>query len=245
VLLLVLAAAMAITVVYAFLASVSVQQQSGTQRHTRNVLLLVAAVYIVAIFALRMHSRFDSLDMRLLAPALAVVWILMLVVLAELKPVNIPRLVTQILLWFCVIMLPLKGYTRLQESIHSWHMLNSPNHSANGAVSYMNYTYADQANETRGMFADIVPDEAVVVTERPDIFAFLSGKRSLQMPEKIDIAAIEKFNALPAGSLVLLSNDRQQKGLLQLRLEYNLIYEYQHLGKLIAVRTPIYIVPED
>ena len=121
-----------------------------------------------------------------------VLWILMLVVLAELKPVNIPRLVTQILLWFCVIMLPLKGYTRLQESIHSWHMLNSPNHSANGAVSYMNYTYADQANETRGMFADIVPDEAVVVTERPDIFAFLSGKRSLQMPEKIDIAAIEK-----------------------------------------------------
>ncbi len=243
VLLLVMAAALCISLVYARLAGRGMQQQSAAHPHTRNVLLLVAAIYIVAIFALRMHSRFDPLDVRLLAPALTVLWILMLVVLAELKPVNKRRLVTQILLWFCVIMFPLKGYTRLQDSIVSWRLLNSPNHSANGAVSYMNYTYTDGANETRGMFSDIVSDEAVVVTERPIIFAFLSGKRSLQMPETIDINAIEKFNALPAGSLILLPNDTQQKGLLMLRLEYNLIYEYQHLGKLIAVRTPIYVVP--
>jgi hypothetical protein len=234
---------MCISLVYARLASGGVQQLPGVHRHTRNILLLVAVVYIGAIFALRMHSRFDPLDMRLLAPALTVLWILMLVVLAELKPVNKRRLVAQILLWFLVIMFPLKGYTRLQDSIHSWRLLNSPNHSANGAVSYMNYTYMDQANKTRLMFADLVSDEAVVVTARPAIFAFLSGKRSLRMPETIDIDAIAEFNALPAGSLILLPDDKQQKGLLKLGLEYKLIYEYQQLGELIAVRTPIFIEP--
>jgi hypothetical protein len=247
--LLIMVAAMSISLVYARLATLRVQVQSRPQpvlyRPTRNILLFVGVVYIGVIFLLRMYRSFDMLDVRLLAPALAVLWLLMLVVLAQMKPVKIMHLVAQILIWFCVIVLPVKGYIRFQDSIYSWHVLGSPNHPANAGVSYMNYTYMRQVNPAKEMVAGLLSGDAVVVTERPLIFEFMSGKRSLQLPETIDIDVIKRFNALPTGSLVLLPNDKQQKGLLKLRLENNLIYEYLNLGHRIAVRTPIFVVPED
>jgi hypothetical protein len=247
VLLLVLLAAILISLVYARLATgrVPAQPQPVAYRHTRNILLLVALLYLSAIFVLRMYSNFDMLDVRLLAPALVVLWLLMLVVLAQLKPDNVMRLAAQMLLWFCVLIFPVKGYTRFQDSIYSWRMLGSPNHSANGGVSYTNYTSMKLYNPARGMVEGLLSGDAVVVTERPLIFEFMSGKRSLQLPETIDIDVIDKFNALPAGSLVLLPNDTQQKGLLKVRLEHHLVYEYLNLGQRIAVRTPISVVPEN
>jgi hypothetical protein len=246
-LLLILAAVTCFSLVYARITTgrVQVKPQPDAYRHTRNILLLAGVVYTGAIFLLRMYRNFDMLDVRLLAPGLAVLWLLMLIVLVQLKPDNIMRLVAQILLWFCVVVFPVEGYTRFQDSIHSWRVLGGPNHPANGGVSYMNYTYAKQANPTREMVAGLLSGDAVVVTERPLIFEFMSGKRSLKLPETIDIDVIDKFNALPAGSIVLLPNDKQQNGLLKLRLEHNLMYEYMKLGQSIAVRTPIYVVPED
>jgi hypothetical protein len=245
--LLILVAAMCIALVYARRVTLRAQPQPQpvSYRHTRNILLFVGVLYTGVLFVLRMYRDFDMLDMRLLAPALVVLWLLMLIVLAQLKPVNIMHIVAQVLLWFCVIMFPVKGYTRFQESIHSWHVLGSPNHRANAGVSYMNYTSTQLANPARKLLAGLLSGDAVVVAERPLIFEFMSGKRSLQLPETIDIDVIDKFNALPAGSLILLPNDKQQKGLLKLRLEYNLIYEYLQLGQRIAVRTPILVVPED
>ncbi|MGD8874127.1 MAG: hypothetical protein PVH38_03175 [Gammaproteobacteria bacterium] len=243
--LLVLVAAMCIALVYARLATARVQPQPVAYRPARNILLFVGVLYLGVIFLLRMYRSFDMLDMRLLAPALVVLWLLMLVVLAQLKPVTIMRLVAQILLWFCVLVFPVKGYTRFQDSIHSWRVLGSPDHRANAGVSYMNYTSTQQASPARELLAGLLSGDAVVVTERPLIFEFMSGKRSLQLPETIDIDVIDKFNALPDGSLILLPGDRQQKGLLQLRLEHNLSYEYLKLGQGIAVRTPIVFASED
>jgi hypothetical protein len=140
-------------------------------------------------------------------------------------------------------MFPVEGYTRLQESIRSWKLLDSPNHSANREVTYVNYTMLEQANRTRKTIAPLAAADAVVVTDRPYVFEFLSGIRSLQLPEKIDIDVIDKFNALPAGSLILLPNDTPQRGLLKLRLEHNISYEYVRLGHYIGVRTPIHITP--
>jgi hypothetical protein len=109
----------------------------------------------------------------------------------------------------------------------------------------MNYTSMQQTSQARELLAGLLSGDAVVVAERPLILEFMSGKRSLQLPETIDIDVIDKFNALPAGSLILLSNDKQLKGLLKLRQEHSLVYEYLKLGPGIAVRTPIFLVPED
>lgn len=206
--------------------------------------MLVGVVYLGALLALGMYSRFDRIDVRLLAPAITVLWLLLLVVLAQLRPVNKRRLVAQVLLWCCVIVFPVQGYTRLQESIQNWRLLGSPNYSANLGVSYKNYTNTEQASRIRVMFAGLVTADAVVVTDRPRVFEFLSGVRSLQLPENIDIDVIDKFNALPAGSLILLPNDTPQKGLLKLRLKHDISYEYIHLGQRIGIRTPIYVVPK-
>jgi hypothetical protein len=245
VLLLILAAAVCVSLAYALLARVSVQEQPAAHRNTRNILLLVGVVYLGALLALGMSSRFGRLDARLLAPGLTVLWILLLVVLAQLKQFNKRHLLPQVLLWFCVIMFPVEGYTRLQASIQSWRLLGSPDYPANEGISYQNYTNTEQASRIREMFAGLVAADAVVVTNRPRVFEFLSGIRSLQLPEIIDLDVIEKFNALPAGSLILLPNDTPQKGLLKLRLKHDISYEYLHLGQSIGVRTPIYVVPKD
>jgi len=244
VLLLILVAAVGMSLVHAVLVRSTVPERPAPHRNTRNILLLVGVIYFGVILALRLHSSFDRLDMRLLAPALTVLWILLLVLLVQLKPVNKRHLVMQVLLWCCVIMFPVKGYSRFQESIQSWRLLGSPNHSANSGLSYQNYTNAERSKQTRKLLESVTVANAVVVTDRPLVFEFVSGFRSLELPETIDLDVIDKLNALPAGSLVLLPNDKQQKGLLKLRLEYNLIYEYLLIGKRVAVRTPIYVAPK-
>ena len=248
VLLLILVAAVCVSFAYALLLRARVQEQGleppASHRHTRNILMLVGVVYLGALLALGMYSRFDRIDVRLLAPAITVLWLLLLVVLAQLRPVNKRHLVAQVLLWCCVIVFPVQGYTRLQESVQNWRLLGSPNYSANLGVSYKNYTNTEQASRIRVMFAGLVTADAVVVTDRPRVFEFLSGVRSLQLPENIDIDVIDKFNALPAGSLILLPNDTPQKGLLKLRLKHDISYEYFYLGQRIGVRTPIYVVPK-
>jgi hypothetical protein len=245
VLLLVLATAVSVALACAVLATGRGHEQPVSHRHTRNILLLVVAGYSAAIVALRMYSSFDPLDERLLAPALTVLWVLLLVVLVQLKPLNKRCLIAQVLLWCCVIMFPVKGYMRFQESMQSWRQLGSPNLAANSDINYSNYTNSEQAIRIREMFSELAADDTVVVTDRPLIFEFVSGIRSLQLPEAIDLDAIGKFNALPAGSLILLPNDTQQRGLLKLRLENDIIYEYLHLGQRIAIRTPIYVAPKD
>jgi hypothetical protein len=242
-LLLVLAAALSVSLVSTILAAGREQQQPFLHHHTRNILLLTGGVYLGAILALRLSGGFDRLDVRALAPAFTVLWILLLVVLVQLKPVGIRQLIVQVMLWCCVIMFPVKGYTRFQESVDSWRLLGSPKYAANGSASYANFTLTEQANQTRKIFAGLAAADAVVVTDHPLVFEFLTGIRSLQLPDKIDINVISKFNELPAGSLILLPNDTRQMGLLKLRLDHSLIYEYLHLGKRIAVRTPIYVEP--
>jgi hypothetical protein len=244
VLLLILAAAVCLSLAYALLERVRVQEQPASHRNTRNILLLVGVVYLGALLALAMYSRFDRLDVRLLAPGLTVLWILLLVLLVQLKPVNNRHLVPQVLLWCCVIMFPVEGYTRLQASIQNWWLLGGPNYPANGGVSYQNFTHTEQARRIREMFAGLVAADAMIVTNRPRVFEFLSGIRSLQLPENIDLDVIYKFNALPAGSLILLPNDTPQKGLLKLRLKHDISYEYFHLGQRIGIRTPIYVIPK-
>jgi hypothetical protein len=173
-----------------------------------------------------------------------VLWILLLVLLVQLKPLNKRHIVLQVLVWCCVIMFPVEGYTRLQASIQNWWLLGGPNYPANESVSYQNFTHTEQARQIRQMFAGLVAADAVIVTNRPRVFEFLSGIRSLQLPENIDLDVIDKFNALPAGSLILLPNDTPQKGLLKLRLKHDISYEYLHLGQRIGIRTPIYVMPK-
>ena len=121
----------------------------------------------------------------------------------------------QILLWCCVIVFPVRGYSHLQESIRNWRLLVSPNHQAAGNVPFMNDTIPDQANQTRALFAGLAADHAVTATERPLVTEFVSGIGSLQLPETIDIESVDPPGELPAGSRILRPNEVQQRALLQ------------------------------
>jgi hypothetical protein len=244
VLLLILAAAVCLSLACAVQTRVRMGEVPASHRNTRNILLFVGVVYLASLLVLGMHSRLDRLDARLLAPGLTVLWILLLVLLVQLKPLHKRHIVLQVLVWCCVIMFPVEGYTRLQASIQNWWLLGGPNYPANESVSYQNFTHTEQARQIRQMFAGLVAADAVIVTNRPRVFEFLSGIRSLQLPENIDLDVIDKFNALPAGSLILLPNDTPQKGLLKLRLKHDISYEYLHLGQRIGIRTPIYVMPK-
>lgn len=239
VLLSVLAVAVGLALVLASHAHAAGRPGVPAQRHAALVLALAVLIYAGAILVLRTLSRFDPIDVRLLAPALVLLWLLLLVLAVRLLPARPRYLPLQVLLWFCVILLPVRGYGGFRDAIQSWRLHGTPNHTVNGQVPYMNYTRLGESSRAVRELVALAGGEAVIVIERPDIYQFLTGIRCLRLPAHIDMAAIERFNALPAGSLILLHDPGQQRELSELREAQHLVYAYHPLGEYIAVRTPI------
>lgn len=210
-------------------------------RKSAHILLFGLVLYVAVMIFLRSRSVFDDLDVRLLAPAFPLLWLLLWLVLFRIRAVNLRGALVYALSMFFVCSFALNGYLQLRESMESWKSRGTPFFLMRGGLVYNNFTNTRSGLQSREFFSRLLPTDAVLVMEKPLVFRFVLGKKIIQKPSKIDLAIIHKLNALRPGSLLILGK-AEVDSLKPLCIDC--MSGAIDFGEAFAIRLPIMTAPE-
>lgn len=179
-------------------------------------LFCVACTYVAALLALRTYSRFDEIDIRLLAPA----WIPLLVGCVLLSWRFVTRARSGGVLAAILLLLPLGSFAQglrvFDSAIESWRNTGSPNFPMRNDIVFNNFTRDPARNRERAVISAVVAEESLLVTERAAIWRFLSGLNVRELPARLDREALESLVVLPGGAFVMLPKPRARALIAQL-----------------------------
>lgn len=215
---------------------------AGSASHAATVLVFVTLLYFLAIAGLRSYSSFDEIDVRLLSPVFPCIWMLLFifpVLSGKRRQMGFWVLTFSIFLVFAFVG---KGYVRLLETMDNWVRYNNPKLLLKGDVLYSNYTYKPEENTARVLFSQQrVNADSLLVVDGPRIMEFVTGIKSAQIPDVIDLEVIDRLNSLPARSFLMMSEASRLEMFLKLAETYNFQCEYFLCDKALVVITPIRI----
>ena len=205
------------------------------------ILIAVIAVYLLSIISLRSYSRFDILDVRLLAPAFVAIYMLMTILPLFFDINNGTRITFSIVIFAFITSVSINGYTQWTTTANNWKEAETPKLRLNDKLIYNNFT---RSPETRSrnikMFSGLVKDGGFIVVNAPLVCKFITGVKCVRKPDNITPEIITKINSLPGGSLLFL--DKNELNEFNNRYAGMAVdYKYTDLGNIMAIKLPIHI----
>lgn len=235
-----------ITAILSFLAVVGIQKtrcrmNRAERKHVHHrvmVLSLLGIVYLIAIIALRTHSRFDRLDIRLLSPVFLAVYVLIVLLPAVVNLNSKTGLAVVFLSVGLILASALHGYREWITSSKNWKAFGTPLYHLNTTMIYNNFTKPPGTDTRRQLFSALIPEGSMLVTDNPLIWEFTTGVPCVQKPQTLDQEQLRQINQLPDGSFLLLAPEEMEQLNTSVGPDGN--YDYLNLGTMTAVRLPIY-----
>lgn len=178
---------------------------SSRQVPAAATLAAIGSAYLLALVMMRTHTRFDQIDMRLIAPAL-----LPGMLAATLWAIRQARLLPMAAVLALVAAGGISGFGPLQRTAEAWKTTGSPGFSLRGRIGYNNFTPGPGGDGMRAAFRNLLPAGAVlVVPSRPVVWRFLSGVRTVELPTALEPEFSARLHRLPAGSALLLKPGKE------------------------------------
>ena len=206
----------------------------------RPLLLLAisAGIYLLALVALRSHSQFDNIDVRLIAPAIPLILMLLMMTSGFAGSRKVKLLVIGITA-FIVISQATRGYSLYYSAMNNLVKHGSQQRSIKvGKLIYNDITPNPSDNPDSKALHTLVDKKGVLIIQRPIIWRFITGIPTIQVPENIELSDLNLMNALPAGSVLVLEN--HQFNDLQKMVAPNSVHiQARDLGDFAAIGLPI------
>ncbi len=176
------------------------------------IFFMLGVLYIVLLLGLRSHSTFDDLDVRLVSPAFVLFYLTAILVwLASMQHMNTNKLYlipASLALCLCLAT-AYQGYNLFHQTVDSLKENSRVQYPVYGGASYNNFTVADQHLLLKKTISQLLPANAVIaVNQRPAIIEMLVQRKTIALPEQINIMDLQQLNQLPEGSIVLLDNSQ-------------------------------------
>ena len=228
-----------IAIVYIIKKSHMVKIEKKNLRYQAIILMLVAAIYLISIVSLRTYSKFDMLDIRLLSPLFVILFVL-ITILPSLFDINSKRgTFVYMISAFLIISFSIQGYNQFLVSLENWRKSGTPKHLLSHNLVYNNFTRNPDANNEKKLFSNLIgASKGVIIIDKPLIWGFITGIKCVQKPNLNYSGVLQKINALPRGSLFILSK-RQIDMFSEKIIGRNVAYKYMDIGEYIAIQLPI------
>ena len=216
------------------------EPSSAVNHQARTIMIMLATsgiVYLGALITLRSQYRFDNIDVRLFTPAFVAffcVFALMPWAIAARRKAAIMQLLAGLL----VVIPAAQGYVRLEAAPENWHERHNPGHKHNIQGIYNNFTRDTVNDSRRQLFTELMTPGGVLVTNRPIVWEFISGFRSMQKPAIYDAKTLQIFDTLPHGSLLIMKRHELSK----FQSAINTTFIHIDLGQHIAIPLPVKLV---
>ena len=220
--------------------------KKGAAGRWRPPLLLAIAggIYLMALLVLRTHSQFDNIDVRLVAPAVPLILLLLLLsynFAAGSRKIELGVLGISV---FIMVSLAARGYGQMYSARNNWLKHGSPQLPMVGNLMFNNFTPNPAANRTGEIINKLVDNQGVLIINRPIIWQFIGGIPTIQTPGTLDLSKLKQLNTLPAGSVLVLENSKFAD-LQKLVAPYAGKIQAKNLGDSVAVKLPISLGPQD
>ena len=187
----------------------------------RLLVLAVAGLtaYIGTIVIMRSIKAFDANEVRFLSPMLPLVLVLLALCVTHSSPTGVARrtlhLSAGLLGWWLILLLAAKGLDVLHHTARSLRESGVARFSfAAGRPVYSNYTLPNKPNRYREALDALgVSPGAIVVTDYPRGFQFVTGRQARQLPVgPVTAADIRTLNArAPRGCVIAMTPASQER----------------------------------
>lgn len=203
------------------------------------ILSIVTSVYLIAIISLRSFKQFDMLDVRLLSPALATLFILLTILPSFFKINSRTGLFVYLVSFFYIASLSINGYEQWLYTSKNWKAQETPRLRLNNKIVYNNFTKSPETiNDNKKLFSMLTQDRGIIVIDKPLIYKFITGAKVIEKPKHINSGNFLKINSLPAGSLLLL-NKHEFDHIINNYIDKNSLYKYINIGNFIGLQLPV------
>lgn len=224
-----------VLMIFAWKSRENEQQKKHGLKNLLPIIGINAVVYTAAIIILRAQSGFDQIDIRLLSPALVLLYLFIaILVVVRVKTSKYQKMAAVVA---AILLVPAiyEGLMTLKQIPDNWKTAINPGLKMDRRYAYNNFTRNDVAEK----LMHLLPKEAVLISDRARIIDHITGRKTYQLLSDVDEAILFSWGRLPKGSSFFITDASLAKKILSRLNAMEIKFRYVEIAGSILIQ-PIF-----